>query len=65
MGLLNAVLAVSHGKTQTEILNQNVAGFVFVTEVDMAAGRFTYTSPAGGALPSRNLILGTLKWIET
>jgi polyribonucleotide 5'-hydroxyl-kinase len=66
MGLLNAVLAVSHGKTQTEILNQNVAGFIFVTEVDMANGRFTYTSPAGsGALPSRNLVLGTLKWIET
>ena len=65
MGLLNAVLAVSHGSTQTEILNQNVAGFVYVTEVDMASGRFTYTAPAGGALPSRNLILGTLKWIET
>jgi len=66
MGLLNAVLAVSHGKTQTEILNQNVAGFIFVTEVDMANGRFTYTSPAGsGALPSRNLVVGTLKWIET
>ena len=65
MGLLNAVLAVSHGTTQTEILNQNVAGFVYVTEVDMASGRFTYTAPAGGALPSRNLILGTLKWIET
>jgi polyribonucleotide 5'-hydroxyl-kinase len=65
MGLLNAVLAVSHGTTQREILNQNVAGFVYVTEVDMASGRFTYTAPAGGALPSRNLILGTLKWIET
>ena len=65
MALLNAVLAVSHGTTQTEILNQNVAGFVYVTEVDMASGRFTYTAPAGGALPSRNLILGTLKWIET
>jgi len=65
MALLNSVLAVSHGKTQTEILNQNVAGFIFVTEVDMAHGRFTYMSPSAGDLPSRNLILGTLKWNET
>ena len=64
MALLNSVLAVSHGKTQAELLSSNVAGFVYVTEVDVANGRFTYTSPCGGELPSRNLIAGSLKWIE-
>lgn len=65
MSLLNSVLAVSHGRTQGELLSSNVAGFIYVTEVDMANGRFTYTSPCGGELPSRNLIAGSLKWIET
>jgi polyribonucleotide 5'-hydroxyl-kinase len=64
MALLNSVLAVSHGKTQAELLSSNVAGFVYVTEVDVANGRFTYTSPCSGELPSRNLIAGSLKWIE-
>ena len=65
MSLLNSVLAVSHGRTQGELLSSNVAGFIYVTEVDVANGRFTYTSPCGGELPSRNLIAGSLKWIET
>ncbi|EEH51471.1 pre-mrna cleavage complex family protein [Micromonas pusilla CCMP1545] len=65
MSLLNAVLGVSHGKTQAELLSSNVAGFIFVTDVDVANGRFTYLTPCPGELPSRNLIAGTLKWIET
>ena len=65
MALLNSVLAVSHGKTTGEIPNTNVAGFIFVTEVDMVNKKLTYMSPTGGGLPSRNLITGTLKWIET
>jgi len=63
--LQNAVLAVSHGKTPREILDTNAAGFIFITEVDMVNKKLTYMSPTGGGLPSRNLVLGSLKWIET
>ena len=63
--LINSVLAVSHGKTQAELLSANVAGFVYVTEVDMVNKRFTYLAPGPGELPSRNLLFGSLKWIET
>ena len=31
MSLLNSVLAVSHGKTQGELVSSNVAGFIYVT----------------------------------
>jgi polyribonucleotide 5'-hydroxyl-kinase len=46
-------------------LSSNVAGFVYVTEVDMQKKQFTYVSPSAGELPSRNLLMGSLKWIET
>ena len=65
MSLLNAVLAVSHGKSNADLLSSNVAGFVYVTEVDMQKKQFTYVSPSAGELPSRNLLMGSLKWIET
>lgn len=56
---------VLQGKTQAELLSSNVAGFIYVTEVDMANKRFTYLAPGPGELPSRNLLTGSLKWIET
>ena len=43
----------------------DVAGFIYVTEVDMTNKRFTYLAPGPGELPSRNLLTGSLKWIET
>ena len=42
-----------------------MAGFIYVTEVDMTNKRFTYLAPGPGELPSRNLLTGSLKWIET
>jgi len=42
MALLNSMLAVSHGKTKTDLVSSNVAGFIYVTEVDMVNKRFTY-----------------------
>lgn len=56
---------IRRGKTQAELLSSNVAGFIYVTEVDMANKRFTYLAPGSGELPSRNLLAGSLKWIET
>eukprot|EP00232_Nephroselmis_pyriformis_P020426 CAMPEP_0182882620 /NCGR_PEP_ID=MMETSP0034_2-20130328/17893_1 /TAXON_ID=156128 /ORGANISM="Nephroselmis pyriformis, Strain CCMP717" /LENGTH=418 /DNA_ID=CAMNT_0025015723 /DNA_START=12 /DNA_END=1265 /DNA_ORIENTATION=- len=55
---LHSVLAVSHAKTPEEILTSNVAGFIYVTEVDLAKGRVTYLSPCPGALPGVLLIEG-------
>ena len=62
MSLVNAIVAVSHGKTQSDLLTSNVAGFIHIVEVDMNAKRFTYLSPNPGHLPNTNLIVGNLKW---
>ena len=61
--LLHSVLAVSHGKTQGDLLNSNVAGFIYITEVDMIQKKFTYLSPCPGELPSNVLLVGNLKWL--
>jgi|UniRef100_A0A7S0KGS7 polyribonucleotide 5'-hydroxyl-kinase len=61
--LLHSVLAVSHGKTQGELLSSNVAGFIYITEVDMVAKKFTYLSPCPGDLPSSVFLVGNLKWL--
>lgn len=60
--LLNSVCAVSHGKTQSDLLTSNVAGFIHIVEVDMIQKKFTYLSPSGGQLPNTNLIVGNVKW---
>ena len=61
--LLHSVLAVSHGKTQGDLLTSNVAGFIYITEVNMMQKSFTYLSPCPGELPSNVLLSGNLKWL--
>jgi polyribonucleotide 5'-hydroxyl-kinase len=41
-----------------------MAGFVHVLEVDEAKQTMTVLSPCAGNLPSKYLLLGSLKWIE-
>ena len=62
MSLVNAIIAVSHGKSLSDLLTSNVAGFSHIVEVDMNAKRFTYLSPNPGHLPNTNLIVGNVKW---
>ena len=63
--LLHAVLAVSHAASPGELLTANVAGFVYITDVDMAARRVTYLAPCAGPLPGRLLLVGSIKWYES
>lgn len=63
--LLHLVLAVSYAKDADQIISSNVAGFIFVTEVDTQRKTITYLAPSPGMLPSKYLIAGTLTWLET
>ncbi|KAK4736783.1 hypothetical protein R3W88_000480 [Solanum pinnatisectum] len=62
--LLHLVLAVSYAKEQDQIISSNVAGFIYVTDIDLHRKKITYLAPCAGELPSKNLIVGTLTWIE-
>ncbi|KAM7268876.1 hypothetical protein ACFE04_011042 [Oxalis oulophora] len=63
--LLHVVLAISYAKEPEEIISSNVAGFIYVTDIDIQRKRITYLAPSAGELPSKYLIMGTLTWIET
>ncbi|XP_044468287.1 protein CLP1 homolog isoform X2 [Mangifera indica] len=63
--LLHLVLAVSYAKEPDEIISSNVAGFIYITDIDMRRKTVTYLSPSAGILPSKYLIVGTLAWLET
>ncbi len=57
---MHSLLGVSHAQTPDQLLSSNVAGFVLVTDVDVARGTVTYLSPCAGPLPGRYLLAGSL-----
>ncbi|XP_061357957.1 protein CLP1 homolog [Gastrolobium bilobum] len=63
--LLHLVLAVSFAKEPDEIISSNVAGFIYVTDIDIQRKKITYLAPSAGELPSKYLIMGSLTWLET
>lgn len=63
--LLHSVLAVSFAKEPEEIISSNVAGFIYITDIDIQRKKMTYLAPSAGELPSKYLIVGTLTWLET
>ncbi|TXG58551.1 hypothetical protein EZV62_016380 [Acer yangbiense] len=63
--LIHLVLAVSYAEEPEQITSSNVAGFIYVTEVDMGRKQIKYLSPSAGVLPGKYLVAGTLSWIET
>jgi polyribonucleotide 5'-hydroxyl-kinase len=63
--LLHLVLAISFAKEPDEIISSNVAGFIYITDIDMTRKKITYLAPSAGELPSKFLIVGSLTWLET
>jgi polyribonucleotide 5'-hydroxyl-kinase len=47
-----------------ELVDSNVAGFIFITDVDMERKRLVMLSPCPGSLPSKYLLWGDIKWVE-
>ncbi|KAL0741544.1 hypothetical protein Bca4012_083057 [Brassica carinata] len=63
--LVNTVLAISYAKQPHHIISSIVAGFVYVTDVDLGEEKITYLSPSIAELPSKIFIMGTLTWHQT
>lgn len=59
--LLYTLLAVSHAPQPELLLSVNVAGFIYVQDVDVGKGTITYLAPCAGALPSSLLLAGAFK----
>ncbi|WZY89251.1 hypothetical protein YC2023_045986 [Brassica napus] len=63
--LVNTVLAISYAKQPHHIISSIVAGFVYITDVDLGEERITYLSPSAAELPAKIFIMGTLTWHKT
>ena len=59
--LVGAVLGVSHAPTLQEVPNYNVAGFVFVENIDERNQKLIIQCPCPGPLPGRFFIFGSVK----
>jgi polyribonucleotide 5'-hydroxyl-kinase len=62
--LAHSILAVVHADNLDAILKRNIAGFLYVTDVNFEKRKITVLAPCPGPLPSKYLLLGTLKWLE-
>ncbi|KAG0600344.1 hypothetical protein M758_11G026100 [Ceratodon purpureus] len=62
--LLHVVLAVSFAQDPEHLLSSNVAGFIYINEIDMQRKKVTYMAPCPGPLPSQLLLAGSLAWTE-
>ncbi|KZV36517.1 hypothetical protein F511_15688 [Dorcoceras hygrometricum] len=62
--LLHLVLAVSFATEPAEIISSNVAGFIWITDINFDSKKITYLAPSAGSLPGRYLIMGSLTWYE-
>lgn len=47
----------------TQLLSSNVAGFVYVEDVDVTKGTVTFRTPAPGPLPGLYWLAGSIKVI--
>jgi len=59
--LLHCLLAVSRADKPEALLSSNVAGFVYVSDLDILSGKITYLAPCPGSLPGKYLLAGSFK----
>lgn len=63
--LLHSIMAISYTSAVDQLVQSNVAGYVYCSAVDMNKKTVTLLTPAPGQLPSKLLLYGTVKWLDT
>ena len=59
--ILFTMVAVSHAPSADLLLSVNVAGFIYIQDVDVTNGTVTYLAPCPGQLPGQMLLAGNYK----
>lgn len=59
--LLFTMVAVSHAEKPELLLSTNIAGFIYIQDVDLENGTVNYLAPRSGHLPSTLMLAGTYK----
>ncbi|KAJ3331046.1 hypothetical protein HDU76_004213 [Blyttiomyces sp. JEL0837] len=63
--VMGSAPALTTDEETTLILDRNVAGFVYVSEVDDIKNKLNVLAPNPGRLPKKYMLMGSLKWLET
>ncbi|KAJ5066925.1 polyribonucleotide 5'-hydroxyl-kinase clp1 [Anaeramoeba ignava] len=50
--------------TSSDIKYSNIAGFIFISQVDTQKQKLSYLSPSSVTLPGKIVIVGDIKWID-
>ncbi|KAK4511529.1 uncharacterized protein ATC70_012744 [Mucor velutinosus] len=60
-----AILNADQDEHENRLLESNVAGFVYVSDVDDEKRKVTILSPSPGRLPKKHILMGSFKWMES
>ncbi len=61
MQLLHTLLAISHAAEEGQLAASNVAGFLYVKDIELAERTLVCLAPTAGDLPGRLLLSGSFK----
>lgn len=61
MNLQHTLLAISHAQEEAQLVSANIAGFLYVKDVDLAERTIVCLAPAAGELPNAKLVAGSFK----
>ncbi|CAG8738438.1 22973_t:CDS:2, partial [Racocetra persica] len=63
----HSILALTAANSPDEqtLLESNIIGFIYVSEVDTVKQKMTILTPCPGRLPKQYLIMGSYKWMES
>jgi polyribonucleotide 5'-hydroxyl-kinase len=64
LAALNDTASLAEGDPLQLLLSANLAGFICVVKIDLEHDILTVLSPCPGHLPSTNLLVGSIKWVE-
>jgi len=62
--IVHSILGMSHAKSPESLLESNLAGFLYVTDINLEKRKMTVLAPCPGPLPGRYVVVGALKWYE-
>ncbi|PRP78662.1 pre-mRNA cleavage complex subunit [Planoprotostelium fungivorum] len=61
----HCILGVTYHATSMEnVLSNNLAGFLYVSEVNVEKQKITFSSPSPGPFPSSYLLMNSLRWLK-
>lgn len=61
MDLVHTLLAISHAEEEAQLVSANIAGFLYVQDVELTERTLVCLAPAAGDPPNKLLIAGSFK----